>query len=212
MSYFYEAMNEVLTRRHYDVLTGRAVDHRQIITEAIGRAVVSLLEQLQLHMPEYTGYNADTLIIIFAGASALLLFGITVRAIYIILKRRGKKIKTSSDVSAIFDDIENKKFSLTELLQISHKLAESNQFRDAVRLKYIAVLVSLDGKHIIHVKKSKTNAQLARELSAAAPHLFDPFTSIIGVFHEAWFGLKNTDKDSYARFAFNAEELLNAEK
>ena len=212
MSYFYEAMSEVLARPHYDILTGRAINHQQVIMEAIGRAVVSLLEQLQLHMPEYTEYNADTLIIIFVAASALLLFGIAAWVVFVLMKRRRNKIKTAADVSAIFEDIENKKFSLPELLQISRKLAEKNQFRDAVRIKYIAVLVSLDEKRTIRVKKSKTNAQLAGELAAAAPDLFNPFVIIVDIFHEAWFGLKNLDKDSYARFAFNAEEILDAKK
>ena len=212
MSYFYDAMNEVLSRPHYDILTGRAVDHQQMIMEAIGRAVVGLIEQLQLNIPEYTEYNTDTLILIFAAVSALLLFGIAAWAVFIILRRRRKKTENTAHVSAIFDEIENKRYSLHDLIKASKQLAEKSQYRDAVRLKYIAVLVSLNEKRTIKVNKSKTNAQLARELGIAAPDLYNHFVAVADSFHKAWFGFKKIDEDKYTRFSFNAEGILNAEK
>ena len=209
MSSFYEAMQEVLSRPQYDILTGRAVDHQQLIMEALGRAIMGLFERVRLNMPYSPNYNLEALIFIFVIVAALLLLAVSMGVTYILLKRRGRRDDTAASVAAIFDDIENKRFSLSDLLRTSREYAEKNQLRDAVRYYYIAVLVSLDDKRTIRVDKSKTNAQLTKELVLAAPALSEPFVSVVDVFHEAWFGLKGVDEDRYRRFTVNVEEILD---
>ena len=211
MTSFYDAMQEVLNRPQYDILTGRSVDYQQLITEALGRAAISLLERVRLHMPDSPDYNIDALIFVFIVAAALLLLATSMGATYLYLKhrkRRGRWDDVSSSVAAIFDDIENKRFSLSDLIRTSQEYAKNNQLRDAVRYYYIAVLVSLDDNRTIYVEKSKTNAQLAQELAAAAPDLFGPFTAVINIFHEAWFGQKSIDDNKYYNFVSCVEEII----
>ena len=208
MSDFYIAMQEVLSRSQYDILTGRAVDYRQIIMEALGRAVISLLERVRLRIPDSTDYNVEVLIFTFIIAAALLLLGVSMALTYILLKRRRKR-STANSVATIFDDIAHKRFTLSDLLHTSQEYADKNQFRDAIRYYYIAVLVFLDDKRTIRVDKSKTNAQLARELQQAAPYISNSFISVVGVFEEAWFGHRAIDKERYGHFAINVDEILD---
>jgi len=207
MSSFNEAMQEVLVRPEYNVLTGRSIDYQQVIMEALGRAFLTLFERFQFNMPDPSGYNLRTITIVFIVVSALILFGVIMAAVYVLLRNRGRS--KSQSVSEIFDDIAHKRFSLTELLRLSKEYAADKNFRDAVRHHYIAVLVALDDKKTIQVDKSKTNAQLAWELSQVSPALSGTFVSVVDVFQQTWFGKKDVNEDQYHYFAANVEEILH---
>lgn len=210
MTTFYQAMQEVLERPKYDVLTGRAIDYEQIIVDALGRAILRLLEGINLSNPYAPEYNLDVIILIFVISAALLLLVTSIVITYMVLKHRGKKAaQETSSISALFDDIAHKRFTLADLLNNARKYAENEQFRDAVRHLYIAVLVALHDKNTIKVDKYKTNAQLAQELALASPAMLEPFVSIVDVFHKTWFGKKELDEERYQHFASLAEEILN---
>ena len=209
MTPFYEALQEVLQRPQYDILTGRAIDYRQIIIDAINRTIISLLEGMSLHIPDSPDYNLGAITNVFIIVTALLLLGALTGVVYFILKRTGRNAAKEISVAAIFDDISNKRFTLGDLLRLSREYAEKKQFRFAVRHYYIAVLVALHDKKTIQVDKSKTNAQLTRELALAAPALSDPFISVVNVFQEAWFGKKEINVSQYYSFTACAEEILH---
>jgi len=209
MTPFYQAMQEVLQKPQYDILTGRSVDYRQLIADAINHAIINFLEQLFLRMPDAPEYNLGAITNVFIIATALLLLGAMIGIVYIILKYKGQNAAKEMSLAAVFDDISNKRFTLGDLLRLSREYAEKNQFRDAVRHYYIAVLVALHDKKTIQVDKSKTNAQLTRELALAAPILSDPFVSVVNVFQETWFGRRSVDASQYHHFTVNAEEILH---
>ena len=208
---FSGAMQEVLQRPDYDILTGRAIDYQQVIMEALGRAIISLLEQVRLSLPYSPEYNLQAMTFAFIISAALLLLAASMGITYLILKRRGRKIAINTHASAIFDDIANKRFTLSELLDLSLEYARRHEFRDAIRHYYIAVLVDLHDKNTIRVDKSKTNAQLSKELESADPALLGPFVSLVDIFHKVWFGNKSIDEEKYRLFAANAKEVLQNE-
>ncbi|MCL2398290.1 MAG: DUF4129 domain-containing protein [Defluviitaleaceae bacterium] len=209
MTPFYRAMHEVLERPGYDILTGRAIDYQQVIIEAFGRAILNLLERINLATPHEPTYNPETITFIFVIATALLLLATSIGVTYMILKRRGQKAaQEMSSISTLFDDIARKRFTLSDLLEDARKYAENGRFRDAVRHLYIAVLVALHDKKTIKVDKYKTNDQLARELALASPLLSEPFIAIVDVFHQTWFGKKGLEEEQYQHFAAVAEEIL----
>jgi len=209
MTPFYEAMREVLQRPRYDILTGRAIDYQQVIMDALRRAVINFLEKIFQHDPEAPAYNLEFITYTFIVVTTLLLLGTIVGIIYIFLKHRGQGAAEALSVASLFDDIANRRFTLDDLLHLSHEYAKKGQFRDAVRHHYIAVLVDLHNKKTIRVDKSKTNAQLIRELTLAAPALSDSFVSVVDVFHDVWFGRKAVDENRYYHYKTNAEELLH---
>ena len=211
MGDFYQAMQEVLQRPRYDVLTGRAVDYQQLIreallsvVEAVFDAFINFLRRLNFAVPNAPNYNLQaitTVFLIVTGALlALALFG----AVYFLMKRHGRAAKEKASLSNIFDDIANKRFSLADLLKISEEHAKNGQYREAIRHRYIAVLVILNDKQIIRVEKSKTNAQLSSELHSASPALAQSFDNVVDTFHRSWFGLKPVD---YQDFILNAEKV-----
>lgn len=203
-------MQEVLYWPQYDILTGRAIDYQQVLMEALGRAILNLLERINFNMPASGDYNLQAITTAFIIAAALLLLAASMAITYTLLTRKSRRAKRAADYfsKAVFEDISNKRFTLSDLLRIKEEYAQNDQFRDAVRYYYIAVLVALNDKKTIEVDKSKTNDQLAQDIKDAAPALFEPFTSVIDVFQRTWFGMKGMDEERYSRFAASAEKLL----
>ena len=210
MGDFYQAMQEVLQRPRYDILTGRSTDYQQLIrdtmlsvAESAFDAFIDLLRRLDFNVPDAPNYNvqaiANVFLIVTGALLALALFG----AVYFFIKRRSKAVSEAS-MASLFDDIANKRFSLSDLLKTSEEHAKNEQYREAIRYRYIAVLVALNDKRIIRVEKSKTNAQLSTELRAAAPTLAEPFDNTVDTFQKSWFGLKAVD---YQDFILNVEKV-----
>jgi len=211
MDNFYNAMQEVLKRPRYDILTGRAIDHFQIIRDAIletiGRALLNMLEGMQVNVPDMPDYNTQAIATVFIIVTVVLLLIIIIAIILFVLRRRGKIAREEATLSSIFDDIANKRFTLADLLQISQEYAKKGQYRDAVRHRYVAVLVALNDKQAIRVEKSKTNAQLSKEFKEAKPLLSEAFDSIIDIFQQSWFGMKPLDEIRYQDFTSFAERV-----
>jgi len=203
---FYQAMQEVLERPKYDMLTGRSVDYWEIFWDAVGRAIINLLERITFNIPE-TDYNLSFISTIFIIFTALLLLAVVIGLIFLYLRYRRKRDTKESSVATIFDDIANRRLDYSELLRISQEHAEKGQFREAVRHRYIASLVVLHEKKTISVDRSKTNSQLARELQEVAPSLSESFKMVIDTFHLTWFGQRDIDGTTFGDFILNAQKL-----
>lgn len=205
---FYEAMQEVLQRPAYDVLTGRTVDYQRVILDAIGRAIINILERIHIRTPEDTAYNVEFFALIFVITAAVLLLATAIGVAYYIIKQKNKNAERQV-ISSIFDDVANKNITLPQLLNDAKQYADTNQFREAVRCYYTAVLISLNDKRTIRVNKSKTNAQLVSELYEVAPALYEPFAEVVETFQQAWFGRKYVSDDRYKIFVARAEGVLD---
>jgi len=209
MMSFYEAMQEVLQRPEYDILTGRAIDYQQILIDALINAIINFFEGFEGSYGNTPNYNLEVITYIFIAVAVLLLLIIIAGIAYVLLKSRGRNAAEELSVASIFDDVANKRFTLDDLLRLSREYADKKQFRDAVRHHYVAVLVDLHNKKTIQVNKSKTNAQLIRELTSVSSQLSAPFVAIVDAFHDTWFGMKALDEHQYLIFTANAEVILH---
>jgi len=209
MIQFYEAMHEVLQRPQYDILTGRAVDWQQVITESIANALIAFFRRFD----DWTAspsreYNLDIMIYAFLIVAGILLLVSIVGGIYWFLRRKQRVVRPVSDVSEWFDDIAQRKLSFYDLVRKSQESAANGEYRSAIRHRYLAVLVALHESNAIQVDKSKTNSQLTYELQEARPQLATPFNGVIEIFQQAWFGRKPLDEETwlnYQQFAENCE-------
>lgn len=208
---FYDAMQEVLRRPRYDLLTERAVDYRRTLTDAVERALTALLDRIPVGAVSLPDVNLDAVTYIFALVGALLILGSLSAVVWLVMRRRHRKRDDADALSfmeALFEDISGERFRLDEVLRLRREHAERGEFREAVRYGYIAVLVTLHKAKIIRVDKSKTNAQLVNEMSAAAPQDAPAFRDVVIVFQATWFGLKRIDAERYAAHHDHATLLL----
>jgi len=204
---FDEALSEVLSGRKYDRLTGRALDFKKIVGDLVARAVEFILRRLNLRMPDWNDYNTSLYLFIFTAVAAVITLAAAGAVVYIILRRRSKK-NAPRDLSDVFDEIKQKNLSSGEYVSLSDDFASENKYREAVRYRFIAALLSLDSARVIKISKSKTNALLAKEVSAAAPGLSKAFNEAADQYHFAWFGYKKMDAVRFENFVSSSRILL----
>ena len=96
--------------------------------------------------------------------------------------------------------------SAGDALDRAETLAGGGDYREAVRYLYLSTLLSLDEKGMLRFDRSKTNREYLRQVSGSdfAPTL----GSVIDVFDRVWYGFQPIDKDTYATYATQVEELV----
>jgi hypothetical protein len=211
MRTFDAAMREVLKQPKYDVLTGRAVDYREVILDALGRFVVGLLDRLNWLDADAADYNLSFFAYAFIGVAVALTLLTVAAVVYFTLRHKRKRRRQTETVAEWFGDIAEKRLSLDALLEHARVYAEQGEYREAVRHRYIALLIVLHERQWIRVDKSKTNAQLSIEMWGTRPGQSDMFDEVIDVFHRTWFGHKWMDDARYQRFVKRAEETESEE-
>jgi hypothetical protein len=198
---FEDALYEVLQTRRYDRLTGRTRDLQQIVADFIERAIISLLDRLNLMFPQGGG-NTRVIPIIFAAIGGILLLtGIIVLVRMFIHSRRPK----THDLSELFEELVRNKYTVAGLLALSR---EAGCRRIAVRYRYIAALLALNEKEIIRIRPSATNALILRELKVTHPELAKFFADMANLYHWSWFGNKPVDDGNFALFCVACDVLI----
>jgi len=196
MNRFDEAMNSALSNPKYNILTGRAPDIRRRLAEAAGdlldRFIQSLIERLSL--PELTGsgINASVLfgIFIFVAVTA------TAFIIYFTVKRVKNRAayRTASD---ILHGVDIKIKTVDSLLAEAADFAQNGCYRDAVRYEFIALLLALNQKNVVHLQDYKTNGQLKNEVKQNGAQIYDGFCMAAETFNRVWFGNKTAGAELY---------------
>ena len=200
---FDDALYEVLQRRRYNQLTGRSSNWRERLGEWVSQRISSLLDRININFPE-GAVNTDAIPAIFAIIGGILLIvGIFVIVRMLILARRPKV----HDLAGLFSELAERDYTVAEMLLMSR---EAENQRLAVRYRFIAVLLSLHEKALIHVQPSATNALLLREIKTTQPGLSGPFAELVDVFHLVWFGEKVADPVAYAAFDAAGTTLMEA--
>jgi tetrahydromethanopterin S-methyltransferase subunit H len=202
---FDEALYEVLERSKYNRLTGRTLDIRGMTENAIRRFIEFIVNRFNIRMPDGSGVNADVVAAIFAAAGALVLAW----AVFFIIRRvKRKRNIMQNDLNGVFDEMAARNLHANDWLKLSQSYYIAGALREAVRYRYIAGLAVLNEKKVIRIKTSVTNAQIARDLNAAAPFLTASFNILTDCFHRCWFGYKNISDGEFNTFSSAVEDLF----
>lgn len=204
---FDDAMYEVLQHRNYDILTGRRVDiGREVdewITQRIFDALLWVFRRVDLGnlFPETTD-GFSTIATVFAVVGIIM---ILVAVFVIIRALMLRKWRKDYDLSDIFEELAQGNYSVADLLQISQN---ADDRRISIRYRYIAVLLSLNEREIIHISQSATNGLILQEINSKVPILVQPFRSVAEVFHQSWFGYKDIPDEKFTQFIDDANKLI----
>ena len=208
---FDDAMYEVLQHRRYDLLTGRRTDIVREISQWLGERLIDALIWLleQINLGDLAGDLGDDIALIagiFAGIGTFVLIlaaFVIVRAIWR-LQREEKY-----DLSDIFEELAQGNYTVPELLQLSDSAADR---RIAVRYRYIAALLSLNEREIIHISPAATNRLILQQIRQEASELVEPFRVVADVFHLSWFGHKELVSEMFIQFTQAVDILVEGEK
>jgi len=195
---FYDAMNEVLARRRYDRLMGRNWSP----WETIDNAIDALPSPPPVQMNRTQGITSLGTIFIIVGAII-----VAIVVIVLILNYLNNRVVKEYDLSDIFEELAQRNYTVQELVHLSQTAKDK---RLAIRYRYIAALLSLNERDIIHISPSATNATILNELmDSPFSSLSSAFSHTADVFHLSWFGFKDITDQGFFDFA-NSVSLLIA--
>ncbi|MCL2363259.1 MAG: DUF4129 domain-containing protein [Defluviitaleaceae bacterium] len=200
---FEDAMYEVLQTRRYDRLMGRSRDIWGAILDLIERFIDWLLGRVNLSFPEGTGDSRLVPIIFAIVGGILLAVGLFVLA-RVLWRAHQRKTYNLSD---IFEELTANNYTVADLMKLSDDATDQ---RVAIRYRYIAALLALDGARVIRINPSMTNALILRGLKQDYTTLAEPFYILAHTYHLAWFGYRSIDETEFAQFCTACNALTEA--
>jgi hypothetical protein len=184
-------MYEVLQTRRYDRLMGRTWDVFDTFADFIERMFGGLRDRTDLGFIE-TIIGAYMITRIIAYATIFIVIAGVVLAVIFIWRNRRVKMHSLHE---IFEDLAQNDYTVESLLHMSDT---AQYLRDAVRYRYIAVLLALDEGGALRLRPSMTTKVIMNELATSQKSLCPLFLKITYTYHLAWFGQKEiADIDAY---------------
>ena len=197
----YEAVYEVTQRSKYDDFMGRGSTFWADLLDSILERILRLLENLEFNTGGY-GYNTDLFSTVFAVFGIILFIVTTIILIRIVLRAKQQKYH---DLSEIFEELANNKYTVNELIQLA--LSSESQ-RLGIRYSFIAVLLHFNETGVIEIKPSATTGIVLAQIKNEANRFYTPFGYISDIYHRAWYGKKNIADAGYIRFMETVKQLI----
>lgn len=171
-------------------------------TESQPSWLEQLLDRLQgwltrLGMPQSGPWGT-----VMAVLLAFLLLAVAVRLLWGLLSRQlGRNVKQYRGTASVTAD--------ADLLALSRKAAAQGKYRDAVRLRYLALLQQLG----LPAATLQTNWQLLRRVAQTCPQAQDAFAALVTSYEDAWYGAQpcfSSEYESSDRLATSIQDLVKS--
>jgi len=94
-----------------------------------------------------------------------------------------------------YDEIESFIENTDAPRELAQRYESEGNFRLAFRYLYIALLINLNTREIIHIEKAKTNRQYLKEIRENEPKIIDNFIPFTEAFAFYWYGKRTIDKE-----------------
>lgn len=140
---------------------------------------------------------------------AYIAVGIIITLILVALLKNARPITDINSERIEAQSLEEAEENLPEVMlnQIFEEALSQQEFKKALRIKFLMVLQSLIDAKMIIWKKRKTNEQYTREL--ADPEILGKFRSVVFAFDDIWYGEVELTDDQF-RVLVAGMDALNA--
>lgn len=183
------------------------------VKEAILNFFMGLLKKLRLPDIKFRGEPlaySTTLLVIAAVVVLIILLAV---AIILVRRNAKRKRRLPPGMNEIFQMLDDKRLSANDLMNQSDGLARQEEYREAVRYRYIALLWLMNERQLLNIRQSQTNNQIIEDLNRKRPDLLPDFRYIVDLFNFSWFGMKKISVSHYDEFRACYDGLLTeAEK
>lgn len=201
---FDKAVKQVLKKPVYRHLDKNYVDIteriRNIITDWLNKWMEKIFNASQ-NMESYSFGLSNGIVII--GTIILIIL-----IIMLIMSMR-KIIYKNKNVKKIYGEKINNTTTAEGLREKSREFKEGGDYREAVRLEFISLLVKMNEKNLLYIDEAMTNSEMIQVLKAKGFKQIGLFQKLTHLFNEVWFGHKNIHEKEYDLWERNMEELWN---
>lgn len=118
-----------------------------------------------------------------------------------------KMIKKDKKVKRILGEIIDEKTTTEGLYAKAKKFKELNQYRDALRYSFIALLFLMNENNLLRLDETQTNSEIVYELRKNKFKNIDLFEDTANLFNKVWYGHKIIDEKAYESWEKTIEAL-----
>lgn len=201
---FDRVVGQVLKKAEYRRLQKDYIDIIEKVRNTIMEWLEVILEKL-FSMEAKLGTSAfgisNGIVII-----CLILLVILVIVFFLSMK---KVIGKSKTVKTIYGEKISSSTKSEDLRNKAIEYREHGDYREAIRVGFISLLLKMNEKNLLYLDPTKTNEEMANILRNKNFIYVDIFQSLIYLFNEAWFGHKKIHEEEFYLWEEKLDELWN---
>ena len=108
----------------------------------------------------------------------------------------------------IFDEFHKTSLDYKGILNISKDYEIENDYRFAVRYQYLALIMLMSDKNIVHITDSMTGGQFLKEIKNNNIKYYEQVNKTINMFYYLWFGNKDIEPDLYMDYKTGYDHMI----
>jgi hypothetical protein len=134
------------------------------------------------------------------GLGTLIVCGVVVAAALMYLLR-AIRLSVTREAHVGRASLAERRERSERLWQAAQELAAAGQLSEAVRILYLSALYALDERSLLHVERSLTNREHARELRRLHPEVAERFSDVVDKYDRVRYGRFPVSESTFAELS-----------
>jgi len=201
---FENAVNKILKQPEYKGLKLGLLDYINMAKEYIYKTVLNLLKHIISNMDTASSL-AGTLSTVFIIIGLLAIITI----IILIVIRFSKTFEKKSRIKEILGEKIDDRTTPKSLRLKAEAFAKADDYRQAIRFDFIALLLLMHERNLIYLDETKTNEEIYNYLKKGDFSNLMIFKALINDFNDNWYGHKVWNLDLYKIWKDNIGLIWN---
>lgn len=204
MEKFQSTVDKILNSSEYSHLKGGLRDLIDGLKEKLQQWLVKLLSNTFSNL-ESANVMSEKLSLIFMIIGILAIVTIIVIIVVKISKTFERKRRVKEILGEKIDD------NTTPISLINKADGYKNQgdFRQAIRYKFIGLLLLLHEKTLLYLDETKTNEEIYNYLRKSKISFLEDFKELIDIFNASWYGHRDCNETVYDKWNENFKVVWN---
>ena len=195
---FYQAMQEALQSSRYFSLQGGFDGVLDIVENFLDSIFELLLRIFNVNFSGVgSGVNVEVLSGIFIAIAVFIVAAIVIFCARMFLRRR-KNDTIYAD--GIFEEFIKNRLSFDEIMALAKNYDAENNLKEAVRYRYLGMIMLFSAKEIVNVTESMTGGQFELEATRSMPSVQSGVRNTINMYYNLFFGHKSVSTLDYERY------------
>lgn len=201
---FDSTINKILKGYKYKHLKNPLLDFILQIKDNISRWIMKALKKAFSNIPSPESVS-DNLANIFIIIGFLLIFTIVV----LIIVKASKTFERKKRIKEILGEKIDNRTTPSSLRILAASFSAKEDFRQAIRYDFIAILLLMHEKNIVYLDETKTNEEIYIYLKKNKFPNLSVFEYLVNDFNSSWYGHIRCSKETYDKTFQNINLLFN---
>jgi len=195
---FYQAMQEALESPRYFSLQGGFDGVLNVLDNILDAIFDFLLRVFDIELAGFgSGVDVEILSGIFIAIAVFIVAAIVMFCVRLFLRRRKKE---TIYADGIFEEFMKNRLSFDEIMTRAKNYDAENNLKEAVRYRYLGMIMLFNAKEIVKVTESMTGGQFELEAVRNMLSVQNGVRNTINMYYNLFFGHKSVSAADYEAY------------